>query len=259
MDLHNRKKIMAFVVPIRKFFEPLAKCFVPEGVKNSLRLPSHHLIYSHHLKCPTFAFPTVARGAWRPTLEAFSRSPLQRMAKRLPLEVRVSRHDLKYRRRCVGVGSQGTRLFNLADMTEIKRASGAGSRGHTVSLLWARQTEEHHDVLYSGTQNGYFVCWRQDKESKAFEETFAQQITHAGEITGLGFDSTNNRLCLCSRTDVVQSWAISKDANTGMWKATNIFSQKYSNFVPRSITFAAFDNSSDRDIIVFGSGHNGPV
>ncbi|KAJ6472997.1 WD40-repeat-containing domain protein [Mycena sanguinolenta] len=138
-------------------------------------------------------------------------------------------------------GSQGTRLFNLVDMTEIKRPSGAGSRGHTVSLLWARQTEEHHD------------------ESKVFEETFAQQITHAGEITGLGFDSTNNRLCLCSRTDVVQSWAISKDANTGMWKATNIFSQKYSNFVPRSITFAAFDNSSDRDIIVFGSGHNGPV
>ncbi|KAJ6491150.1 WD40-repeat-containing domain protein [Mycena sanguinolenta] len=149
----------------------------------------------------------------------------------------------------------------LSPRPEILSTSlvGAGSRGHTVSLLWARQTEEHHNVLYSGTQNGYFVCWRQDKESKVFEETFAQQITHAGEIIGLAFDSINNRLCLCSRTDVVQSWAISKDANTGMWKATNIFSQKYSNFVPRSITFAAIDNSSDRDIIVFGSGHNGPV
>ncbi|KAF8166115.1 hypothetical protein K438DRAFT_1775297 [Mycena galopus ATCC 62051] len=149
-------------------------------------------------------------------------------------------------------GSQGTRLFDMGEMSEIKRPSSAGSCGHTVSLLWAQQTEEPHDVLYSGTQNGYF-------ESKAFEETLATQITHAGEITGLGFDSTNNRLCLCSRTDIVQSWAISKDAITGLWRATNIFSQKYSNFVPRSITFAAFDNSSDRDILVFGSGHNGPV
>ncbi|KAF8146782.1 WD40-repeat-containing domain protein [Mycena galopus ATCC 62051] len=156
-------------------------------------------------------------------------------------------------------GSQGTRLFDMGEMSEIKRPSSAGSCGHTVSLLWAQQTEEPYDVLYSGTQNGYFVCWRRDKESKAFEETLATQITHAGEITGLGFDSTNNRLCLCSRTDIVQSWAISKDAITGLWRATNIFSQKYSNFVPRSITFAAFDNSSNRDILVFGSGHNGPV
>ncbi|KAJ7197090.1 WD40-repeat-containing domain protein [Mycena haematopus] len=156
-------------------------------------------------------------------------------------------------------GSQGTRLFDTDNMTEIKRPSGAGSRGYSVSLLWARQTDEPHDVLYSGTQNGYFFCWRQDKTSKAFEETFVTQITHAGEITSLAFDSTNNRLCLCSRTDIVQSWAISKDANTGKWKALNVFSQKYANFVPRSITFAAFDNSSDRDIIVFGSGHNGPI
>ncbi|KAF7325264.1 WD-REPEATS-REGION domain-containing protein [Mycena sanguinolenta] len=140
-------------------------------------------------------------------------------------------------------GSQGTRLFNMDNMTEVKRPSGAGSRGHTVSLLWARQTEEHHDVLYSGTQNGYFFCWRQDKESTVFEETFATQITHAGEITGLAFDSTNNRLT----------------PTPGCGRRPTFSVKKYSNLLPRSITFAAFDNSSDRDIIVFGSGHNGPV
>ncbi|KAF8134703.1 hypothetical protein K438DRAFT_1997599 [Mycena galopus ATCC 62051] len=68
----------------------------------------------------------------------------------------------------------------------------------------ATGAEEHQDVLYSGTQHGYFVCWRRDKESKAFEETFATQITNAGEITVL---------------------VISKDANTGLWRVTNILAK----------------------------------
>ncbi|KAJ7236758.1 quinon protein alcohol dehydrogenase-like superfamily [Mycena haematopus] len=134
-------------------------------------------------------------------------------------------------------GSQGTRLFDTDNMTEIKRPSGAGSRGYTVSLLWARQTDEPHDVLYSGTQNGYFFCWRQDKTSKAFEETFVTQITMPAKSP---------------------AW-LSTPPTTDFVYAVAPTYQKYANFVPRSITFAAFDNSSDRDIIVFGSGHNGPI
>lgn len=95
--------------------------------------------------------------------------------------------------------------------------------------------------------------------SQVFEETFAIQIPEPSEITAMAFDSTNNRLCLCSRNDIVQSWAISKDPVTGKWMPTNIFSRKFSRLSPQAITFAAFDNSQDRDIIVLGFHNSGPV
>ncbi|KAJ7736319.1 WD40-repeat-containing domain protein [Mycena metata] len=154
-------------------------------------------------------------------------------------------------------GSQGTWLWNVADMSPLRRPSGASSRGATLVIIWARQTDEAHDVLYGGTQNGYFFCWRQ--KNGVFEETFAIQIPEPSEITAMAFDSTNNRLCLCSRNDIVQSWAISKDPVTGKWTPTNIFSRKFSRLSPQAITFAAFDNSQDRDIIVLGFHNSGPV
>ncbi|KAJ7925395.1 hypothetical protein B0H13DRAFT_1863235 [Mycena leptocephala] len=134
-------------------------------------------------------------------------------------------------------------------MTQLKRPSTAGSRGATSCLLWVHQTKEPRDVLYSGTQNGYFFAWRQVDE--IFEETFAIQMTNPGEITGLGFDTTSNRLCICSRNDIVQSWIVHKDPMTGKWTYTNLSLQ--------AIMFAAFDNTRDRDIIVCGLHNNGPI
>ncbi|KAJ7820381.1 WD40-repeat-containing domain protein [Mycena leptocephala] len=154
-------------------------------------------------------------------------------------------------------GYEGTRVWSTDTMTQLKRPSAAGSRGATGSLLWVRQTEEPRDVLYSGTQNGYFFAWRQVDE--IFEETFAIQMTNPGEITGLGFDTTSNRLCICSRNDIVQSWIVLKDPMTGKWTAQNIFSRKYTNLSPQAIMFAAFDNTRDRDIIVCGLHNNGPI
>ncbi|KAJ7751036.1 WD40-repeat-containing domain protein [Mycena metata] len=154
-------------------------------------------------------------------------------------------------------GSQGTRLWDVVHMSEIERPSGSGVRGATLVVIWARQTEEAHDVLYAGTQNGFFYCWRE--KDGIFEETFVIQTPDIGEITAMAFDSTNNRLCLCTCNDIVQSWAISKDALTGKWTPTNVFSRKLLNFAPRAIAFAAFDNSQDRDIIVLGLHNNGPI
>ncbi|KAJ7742929.1 WD40-repeat-containing domain protein [Mycena maculata] len=151
-------------------------------------------------------------------------------------------------------GSQGTRLWNIADMSVIQRPSGASVRGATLVVIWARQADEAHNVLYAGTQNGYFFCWRQEDGVRVFEETFVIQMPEPGEITAMAFDSTNNRLCLCSRNDMVQSWAISKDPLTGKW--THL---KFSRLAPQAITFAAFDNSQDRDIIVLGFHNNGPI
>ncbi|KAJ7724684.1 WD40-repeat-containing domain protein [Mycena olivaceomarginata] len=154
-------------------------------------------------------------------------------------------------------GSQGTRLWNVADMTMLQRPSSAGIRGATVVVIWARQADEAQDVLYAGTQNGYFFCWRQ--KDGVFEETFVIQMPDPGEITAMAFDSTNNRLCLCSRNDMVQSWTISKDPLTGKWMPINIFSRRFPRLSPQAITFAAFDNSQDRDIIVLGFHNSGPI
>ncbi|KAJ7113435.1 quinon protein alcohol dehydrogenase-like superfamily [Mycena epipterygia] len=154
-------------------------------------------------------------------------------------------------------GYEGTRVWSTNTMTQMKRPSAAGSRGATGSLLWVHQTDEPRDVLYSGTQNGYFFAWRQ--VDQVFEETFVIQMTQAGEITGLGFDTTNNRLCICSRNDIVQSWSILKDPATGIWTVQNIFSRKYTNLSPQAIMFAAIENTTDRDIIVFGLHNNGPI
>ncbi|KAJ7880098.1 WD40-repeat-containing domain protein [Mycena leptocephala] len=154
-------------------------------------------------------------------------------------------------------GSQGTRLWNVADMSVLQRPSGTGIRGATLVVIWARQADEAHDVLYAGTQNGYFFCWRQ--QDGVFEETFVIQMPDPGEITAMAFDSTNNHLCLCSRNDMVQSWTISKDPLTGKWMPTNIFSRRFPRLAPQAITFAAFDNSQDRDIIVLGFHNSGPI
>ncbi|KAJ7893594.1 hypothetical protein B0H13DRAFT_2339624 [Mycena leptocephala] len=132
-------------------------------------------------------------------------------------------------------GYEGTCVWSMDTMTQLKQPSAAGSRGATGSLLWVRQTEEPRDVLYSGTQNGYFFTWRQ-----VDERLFAIQMTNPSEITGLGFDTTSNQLCICSRNDIVQSWI-------------------YTNLSPQAIMFAAFDNTRDWDIIVCGLHNNGPI
>ncbi|KAJ6614954.1 WD40-repeat-containing domain protein [Mycena sp. CBHHK59/15] len=154
-------------------------------------------------------------------------------------------------------GSQGTRLWDITDMTNIWRPSHVSNRGASLVVIWARQADEPHDVLYAGTQNGYFYCWRQ--KDGVFEETFVIQMPDPGEITAMAFDSTNNQLCLCGHNDMVQSWGISKDPLTGKWMPTNIFSRKFPRLAPQAVMFAAFDNSQDGDIIVLGFHNNGPI
>ncbi|KAJ7866275.1 hypothetical protein B0H14DRAFT_3442543 [Mycena olivaceomarginata] len=132
----------------------------------------------------------------------------------------------------------------------LQRPSSTGIRGATVVVIWARQADKAQDVLYAGTQNGYFFAG-------VFEETFVIQMPDPSEITAMAFDSTNNRLCLCSRNNMVQSWTISKDPLTGKWIPINIFSRRFPRLSPQAITFAAFDNSQDRDIIVLGFHNSG--
>ncbi|KAJ7833392.1 hypothetical protein B0H13DRAFT_2370479 [Mycena leptocephala] len=149
-------------------------------------------------------------------------------------------------------GSQGTRLWNVADMSVIQRPSGAGIRGATLVAIWAVKPTRRMTFYMLALKTGIFFAG-------LFEETFVIQMPDPGEITAMAFDSTNNRLCLCSRNDMVQSWTISKDPLTGKWMPTNIFSRRFPRLAPQAITFAAFDNSQDRDIIVLGFHNSGPI
>ncbi|KAF8147168.1 hypothetical protein K438DRAFT_1780253 [Mycena galopus ATCC 62051] len=128
-------------------------------------------------------------------------------------------------------GLQGTQLWNVADMSVLLRPSSTGVRDATVVVIWPFQANEAQDVLYSSTQNGYFFGWRQ--KDGVFEETFVIQMADPGKITAMVFDSTNNCLCLSSRKDIVQSWKIAKDPQTG--------------------------KIQDRDIIVLGLHNSGPI
>ncbi|KAJ7864273.1 WD40-repeat-containing domain protein [Mycena olivaceomarginata] len=154
-------------------------------------------------------------------------------------------------------GSQGTHLWNIDKMTQLHCPCAAGSRGGTCTLLWVRRADEPGEILFSGTQNGYFFCWIQN--STGFEEVFCTQVVYPGEITGMAFDTTSNRLAICTRNDIVQSWTIARDPVTRKWTTTTVWSKKIQDYGPRGITFAAFDNSKDRDIVVFGFHNSGPI
>ncbi|KAJ7771204.1 WD40-repeat-containing domain protein [Mycena olivaceomarginata] len=138
-------------------------------------------------------------------------------------------------------GSQGTHLWNIDKMTQLHCPCAAGSRGGTCTLLWVRRADEPGEILFSGTQNGYFFCWIQN--STGFEEVSVP----------------SNRLAICTRNDIVQSWTIARDPVTRKWTTTTVWSKKIQDYGPRGITFAAFDNSKDRDIVVFGFHNSGPI
>jgi hypothetical protein len=75
----------------------------------------------------------------------------------------------------------------------------------------------------------------------------------------MAFDTTSNRLVICTRNDIIQSWTIARDPVTRKWTTTTVWSKKIQDYGPRGITFAAFDNSKDRDIVVFGFHNSGPM
>ncbi|KAJ7829768.1 hypothetical protein B0H14DRAFT_2593854 [Mycena olivaceomarginata] len=110
--------------------------------------------------------------------------------------------------------------------------------------------------LILGTQNGYFFCWIQN--STGFEEVFCTQVVYPGEITGMAFDTTSNRLAICTRNDIVQSWTIARDPVTRKWTTTTVWSKKIQDYGPRGITFAAFDNKySFKSVQHHSSGRDG--
>ncbi|KAJ7037649.1 WD40-repeat-containing domain protein [Mycena alexandri] len=141
--------------------------------------------------------------------------------------------------------SDGTRLWNLENMTAIARPAGAGIRGATTALLWVRREDEAAEVLFFGTHRGFLVCWKQTAPS-VFEELHTMQVTQGAEITGLAFDPASNRLTVCNRDSVVQAYTVERPLTLH-----NLFSVTIGDFVPKAIAFGEFRNN-EAEIMVFG-------
>lgn len=154
----------------------------------------------------------------------------------------------------------------------MARPATAGVRGATTVLLCVRRVDEPVDVIYSGTANGYIFCWRNRKGvslefshllmstnlTKKWEETFAFQIDEPKDITGIAFDASTNRLIICSSGGRVVAWGAIRDESNRV-HMSKVFSRKIEDFEPRAITFAGFDSSKDKDILLFGENHTGPM
>ncbi|KAJ7214532.1 hypothetical protein GGX14DRAFT_392555 [Mycena pura] len=157
-------------------------------------------------------------------------------------------------------GSDGTRLWDPETFRMIKRPTSVGVRGPTTVVVCIRRVDEPVDVIFSGTSNGFFFCWRNRRG--VWEETFARQIAQQNDeptdITGIAFDTSTNRLILCSSGGKVQAWGCLRD-QSGRAHLTRVFSRDIVNFAPRAIAFAAFDSSKDKDILVFGQNSIGPI
>ncbi|KAF8203421.1 WD40-repeat-containing domain protein [Mycena galopus ATCC 62051] len=153
-------------------------------------------------------------------------------------------------------GSAGTRAWDAKRLSMMARPATAGVRGATTVLLCVRRVDEPVDVIYSGTANGYIFCWRNRKGK--WEETFAFQIDEPKDITGIAFDASTNRLIICSSGGRVVAWGAIRDESNRV-HMSKVFSRKIEDFEPRAITFAGFDSSKDKDILLFGENHTGPI
>ncbi|KAJ7743280.1 hypothetical protein DFH07DRAFT_964227 [Mycena maculata] len=144
-------------------------------------------------------------------------------------------------------GSDGTRLWDPTTFKAITRPAPVGARGATTVVRHIAQDSFSVGAIAKVT----YV-------SKVWEETFARQIDEPTDITGIAFDTSTNRLILCSSGGKVQAWGCLKN-ESGRAHLTRVFSRDIDNLAPRAIAFAAFDSGKDKDVLVFGQNDIGPI
>ncbi|KAF9457838.1 hypothetical protein BDZ94DRAFT_1325982 [Collybia nuda] len=146
-------------------------------------------------------------------------------------------------------GVDGVRIWNLNNVTQLERPSGAGHRGATTALAWIRREDEPDDGLVYGTANGFLVCWKEtqrEEETRGFEETYCVQVAIPGEITAIAFEAGSNRLAICNRNLVVQIFLTGPNMDLH-----HVYSVVINDHVPKAIAFAQIGGEY-KDIMTFG-------
>ncbi|KAJ7190015.1 WD40-repeat-containing domain protein [Mycena haematopus] len=142
-------------------------------------------------------------------------------------------------------GADGTLVWDLETMRQLRTPSNSGIRGTTTAILWVKRADDPGNTLFYGTVEGYLVAWRQGTGAPDFEELLCRRITNPGEITGLAFDAVSNRFALCNRYGVIQVYALDVSMNIH-----SLYSKGIPNSSPKAIAFGA-TNGNERDILVF--------
>ncbi|KAJ7086805.1 hypothetical protein B0H15DRAFT_801451 [Mycena belliarum] len=156
-------------------------------------------------------------------------------------------------------GSEGTRLWSARTFREIQRPTEITARGDTTALLCVRRVDEPVDVIYSGTSEGYFFCWRQ--RDNRWEEIVFRHISNTkekGDITAFAWDDSSNRLALCTTTGKVQVWGAVRH-DSGQVYLNKVFSRRVSNLDASGVLFDMGSHLRDKDVFVFGFNHTGPI
>ncbi|KAJ7044224.1 WD40-repeat-containing domain protein [Mycena alexandri] len=142
-------------------------------------------------------------------------------------------------------GADGTRVWDLETMKEMRGPSSGGIMGATTAIVWIKRDDDPGECLFYGMQEGYVVRWRQRAGAPDFEEFFCEQLARPAEITGLAFDPLSNRLAVCNRDGVVQIHAVDSSMNL-----RSLYVKQIPNSSPRAIAFGAMQGV-ERDVLVF--------
>ncbi|KAJ7840031.1 WD40-repeat-containing domain protein [Mycena leptocephala] len=148
-------------------------------------------------------------------------------------------------------GADGTLVWDLERMRQLRSPSNPGLRGSTSAVLWIKRADDPGNTLFHGTGEGYVVGWRQGTTTPDFEEVICKRTTNPGEITGFAFDAVSNRFAVCNRNGVVQVYTLDVTMNLSL-----LYSKSIPNGSPKAIAFGA-TNGNERDILIFNlySGH----
>ncbi|KAJ7859852.1 WD40-repeat-containing domain protein [Mycena olivaceomarginata] len=144
-------------------------------------------------------------------------------------------------------GTDGTKVWDLSTMRELRSPKSSDIRGASTALVWIKREDDLGKALFYGTQNGQLVCWKEGKQQglAVFEEISCVRIVNPAEITGLAFDAPSNRLAVCHRGGMIQVFTL--DSTMSL---KEVFSLELKNVTPRAIAFGQM-YFNDRDVMVF--------
>ncbi|KAG6849546.1 hypothetical protein H0H93_007561 [Arthromyces matolae] len=146
-----------------------------------------------------------------------------------------------------GGGADGVKIWDIGEEKDgqvpIKVPVGAGIRGATTAMTWVIRDDEPDDGLVFGTQCGYLVCWKEG--DGAFIETQCHKVANPGEITGIAFEASSNRVCSSNRNGVIQLYAVSPGMTLQV-----VWSISIDAYVPKSVAFRT--DGENRQLMVSG-------
>ncbi|KAJ7732819.1 WD40-repeat-containing domain protein, partial [Mycena olivaceomarginata] len=144
-------------------------------------------------------------------------------------------------------GTDGTKVWDLSTMRELRSPKSSDIRGASTALVWIKREDDLGEALFYGTQNGQLVCWKEGKQQglAVFEEISCVRIVNPAEITGLAFDAPSNRLAVCHQGGMIQVLR-----STAPCSLKEVFSLELKNVTPRAIAFGQM-YFNDRDVMVF--------